>query len=345
MDAACVTNPISIGYLTGFLTEPHERVVALLATPERGSLLVPKLEFERARATVSDLDVAAYADEDDPWRDAAAAVGNGLGSLAIEKGHLSVLACERLLHFIGSVRLADAGEAILQWRAVKDQAELDALAKAAQLTDDVTERAFASIRVGQTELEVAARIDAEIAEVGGKPSFATAVQFGPDSALPHADPGARRLQPNELVLLDFGVDQRGYKADITRVAVAGGPEPRQRELHAAVLEAHDAAIERVRAGVTAGEVDRAAREVLQRAALGEAFIHRTGHGLGLEGHEAPSLAAGSDVVLEAGMVVTIEPGVYFPGWGGVRIEDDVVVEADGCRVLTRAARDLLSLPL
>jgi Xaa-Pro aminopeptidase/Xaa-Pro dipeptidase len=142
------------------------------------------------------------------------------------------------------------------------------------------------------------------------------------------------------VLLDFGAAFAGYRADTTRMAVAGQPDAKQAEVHATVLRAHDAAIAAARAGVTAGEVDAAAREVIDRAGMGEHFFHRVGHGLGLEVHEDPSLESGSPVELEAGMVATIEPGIYIPGWGGVRIEDDIVIEAGRCRVLTQADRSL-----
>jgi Xaa-Pro aminopeptidase/Xaa-Pro dipeptidase len=146
------------------------------------------------------------------------------------------------------------------------------------------------------------------------------------------------------VLLDFGAAHQGYCADTTRVAVVGAPTARQREIHSLVLAAHDAAIDAVRAGATTGEVDSAARKVIDDAGLGDRFFHRTGHGLGLEAHEEPSLDPGSKTVLDVGMVFTVEPGIYIPGWGGVRIEDDVVVEADGCRLLTNADRSLRVVP-
>jgi Xaa-Pro aminopeptidase len=142
------------------------------------------------------------------------------------------------------------------------------------------------------------------------------------------------------VLLDFGAAFEGYRADTTRMAVVGEPSARHKEIHSLVLAAHDAAIAAVRAGTTTGAVDSAARQVIEAAGMGEHFFHRVGHGLGIEAHEDPSLDPGSATVLEAGMVFTIEPGVYIPGWGGVRIEDDVVVERAGCRVLTKADRSL-----
>jgi len=183
-------------------------------------------------------------------------------------------------------------------------------------------------------------ITAAISGAGGTLAFEPLVQFGHHSAVPHHRPADVRLAPGDLVLLDFGAAVDGYCADTTRMAVAGEPGPLEKEIHGVVLQAHDAAIEAVRAGVTVGSVDAAARQVIEERHHGEHFIHRTGHGLGLEAHEDPSLDPGSQTTLEAGMVCTIEPGIYIQGWGGVRIEDDVVVEAHGARLLTRADRSL-----
>jgi len=197
---------------------------------------------------------------------------------------------------------------------------------------------------GLTEREVAPRLNALINETGSGLAFGSLVQAGPNSALPHLPPGERVLGAGDLVLLDFGVRHHGYNADTTRMAVVGEPDAEQRRVHQAVLDAHDRAIEAIRAGVTCGEVDAAARKSLEQAGLGERFIHRTGHGLGLDAHEGPNLEPGSPLRLEAGNVVTVEPGAYLPGWGGVRIEDDVVVEDDGAKILTRADRSLKVIP-
>jgi Xaa-Pro aminopeptidase/Xaa-Pro dipeptidase len=218
--------------------------------------------------------------------------------------------------------------------------ELEKLAHAAAITDAATDEIFNRLHGGQTELEVAIAIGASISAAGGTLAFDTLVLSGPNSALPHGRPSGQRLGQGELVLLDFGAAYEGYCADTTRVAGVGAPTARQREIHALVLAAHDAAIDAVRAGATTGDVDSAARKVIEAAGLGDRFFHRTGHGLGLEAHEDPSLDPGSQTVLEVGMVFTVEPGIYIPGWGGVRIEDDVVVETDGCRLLTTADRSL-----
>jgi Xaa-Pro dipeptidase len=206
------------------------------------------------------------------------------------------------------------------------------------------EQALAGLRPGQSELEVAAQVAALIAGTGARPSFETIVQSGANSALPHLRPTERRLTEGDLVLLDLGAALGGYHGDITRMAVVGQADARQLEVHQAVLDAHDAALAAVRPGATAGEVDEAGRRVLRAAGLGEYFIHRIGHGLGLECHEAPSLDPGSPLVLQEGMVLTIEPGAYIPGWGGIRIEDDVVVAAHGARPLTEADHSLRVAP-
>jgi Xaa-Pro dipeptidase len=260
--------------------------------------------------------------------------------VAVEKNHLSLAAWERLRAATDGADPVDAGAQVRFLRARKAPWELELLRRAAEITDRVTEMVMSDLAVGRSELEVAMEIDLHIAQAGARRSFGTLVQSGPNSALPHGQPGDRRLRARDLVLLDFGAAWQGYRADTTRMAVVGEPDGRQVEVHSVVLAAHDAALASVRAGVAVGEVDEAARAVVRAAGLGDRFIHRVGHGLGLEAHEDPSLDPGADSPLEEGMVVTVEPGVYLPGWGGIRIEDDVVVESGGARLLTTAGREL-----
>ena len=339
--AAYLSDPISIAYLTGFRTEPHERLMALALRDGEAVLIVPALEEESAAAATRDVAVRAWRDGEDPWSLVASALGGHAGRLAVEKGHLSLAGWERLRAVAGDARAVDAGGELRRLRARKAPDEIARLERAARITDQVTDEVMAELAAGRSELEVAAAIDLRIASAGAQLSFGTLVQSGPRSAQPHLRPGTRRLEPGDLVLLDFGAAFEGYKADTTRMAVIGPPDPRQVEVHQIVLAAHAAALAAVRAGVTVGDTDEAARAVIRAAGLGERFIHRVGHGLGLEPHEAPSLDPGGETVLEPGMVITIEPGVYLPGWGGVRIEDDIVVEADHGRTLTEASRALI----
>ena len=341
IDATYLTDPVSIAYLTGFRTHPMERLMALTLRPDRAELVVPGIEVESAEAVAEGVRVRGWKDGEDPYRLVTDGLGSTITRLAVEKDHLSLAAFERLGGRVTAETVVDAGGTIGKLRLRKTPRELELLAEAARITDLVTDQVIGELEVGQSELEVSTLLAQGIARAGAQQSFDSIVQFGPNSAQPHLRPTDRRLGRGDLVLLDFGAAWRGYCADTTRMAVAGPPDPRQQEVHRVVLEAHDRAVAAVRAGVTAADVDEAARAVIREAGYGNAFIHRVGHGVGLDPHEAPSLDPGSPLVLEPGMVVTIEPGVYLPGWGGVRVEDDVVVEQSGGRSLTGARRDLV----
>lgn len=339
VDAAYLTRPVSIAYLTGFFAEPHERLMALTVRPDSATLIVPALEQQKASAHAAHADVVAWRDGEDPYELVKRVVGASV-EIAVEKDHLSLLAAELITSRTGASELVDIGPEIRRRRLIKDEDEIEKLVRAAAITDAAGERVISRLHAGMTEVDVALMIASAIGEGGGTLSFSTLVQSGPNSALPHLEPSSRKLAPGDFVLLDFGAAFGGYKADTTRMVVVGEPSARHSEIHALVLEAHDAAINAVRPGITTGDVDAAARRIIETAGYGERFFHRVGHGLGLEAHENPSLDPGSQTVLEAGMVFTVEPGIYVPGWGGVRIEDDIVVEEGGCRVLTKADRSL-----
>jgi len=343
VEGAYITRPVSIAYLTGVQAEPYERLMALAVRGDRVTLIVPAIEVENAERAKTGADIVSWRDGEDPYRLVHRAL-HGTARLGVEKEHLSVAAAEALRERLGSHDLVDVAREIRRLRRTKSPTELEKLQRAAAITDAATEEILGSLRAGKTELEVTVALGASIGAAGGTLAFETLVLSGPNSALPHGRPSGRRIGAGDLVLLDFGAAYEGYRADTTRVAVVGEPDTRQHEIHALVLAAHDAAIRTVRAGATTGEVDSAARDVIEAAGLGDQFFHRTGHGLGLETHEEPSLDPGSHTELEVGMVFTVEPGIYIPGWGGVRIEDDAVVEADGCRLLTTADRSLRVLP-
>ncbi|MGH9348684.1 MAG: M24 family metallopeptidase [Vicinamibacterales bacterium] len=231
-------------------------------------------------------------------------------------------------------------------RLVKDAWELHALREAASRLGAVAEAGFRAVRVGAAERQVADTIEQSLREAGfDRIAFDTIVASGPHAARPHHRAGDRRLQAGDLVVLDFGGVLDGYCCDLTRTVVVGAPGPDVSRVYEAVRDAQAAAIAAARPGIPASEVDGAARAVLEARGLGQAFGHGTGHGLGLEVHEEPRVGKPRPdvpaVVLERGMVFTIEPGAYLPGWGGVRIEDDVVITTDGCEVLTSVPRDLL----
>ena len=237
-----------------------------------------------------------------------------------------------------------------QVRCVKDAYEIDVLRIAGQMLSDVTVRVLGLVKRGMTERELALDIDTAVRRAGfEKAAFETIVASGPNAALPHARPTSRSLGEGDLVVLDFGGVHDSYCVDLTRTVVVGKPSDRVHEVYSAVRRAHDCAVAASVAGASRFDIDAAARDVLNTAGMGAAFGHGTGHGLGLEVHEGPRITKRGpnvDVSAEevtAGMVFTIEPGAYFPGWGGVRIEDDVLVTESGVELLTNAPTELIAI--
>lgn len=267
----------------------------------------------------------------------------GVTTVGFEAAHLTVARHEWLVRTAAARRVAvtlrPTERVVEQARVIKDDAEVTILREAARRLTPVARAAFEMVRPGTTERAVAARIESAIREAGfERPAFDTIVASGPNAALPHYRAGDRVLERGDVVVLDFGGVLDGYCSDLTRTVAVAPPSAEAHRVHQAVREAQQAAIDAVRPGIATTDVDRAARRVLDAHGLGEAFGHGTGHGLGLDVHEEPRVtrprADVAPVPLEPGMVFTIEPGAYLPGWGGVRIEDDVLVTARGCEVLT-----------
>jgi len=244
----------------------------------------------------------------------------------------------------GRCRTSESAGIVEALRMKKDAQELATMRKAAHLAGEVFESVLKMVRPGVRETEIGAEIEYQMRKRGASgASFESIVASGKRGALPHARPTAKRLRKNELVVLDLGAILAHYCSDMTRTVYLGKASSRVRQWYAAVQEAQAAGVNAVKAGVTCGEVDAAARDVLKKAGLEEKFVHSTGHGLGLQVHEEPRIARGQQVRLEAGNVVTIEPGVYFEDAGGIRIEDEVAVHADKGEMLTRVKRDLIEL--
>jgi Xaa-Pro aminopeptidase len=264
--------------------------------------------------------------------------------LAYSPSHMTVSQKDALSAAATNVRWVSDKDAVEDLRSIKDASELAVMRGAADMIGDVFSEVVRSIKTGTSELDLAAKIEYGIKQRGGSgPSFDTIVASGPRSAWAHAQPTSKPLGKNELVVLDQGAILRGYCSDMTRTVFVGKASKRVRSLYSAVLEAQEAAKKAIRPGVTAGAVDKAARAVLTRHGLARYFTHSTGHGLGLEVHEKPRLAAGEKTILQEGMVVTVEPGVYVEGFGGIRIEDDVLVTGNGSTDLTTASRELFEL--
>jgi Xaa-Pro aminopeptidase len=341
VDAFLVTHLPNVQYLCGFSGSAG----ALLVETSRCTLITDSRYAFQAREEVSDANV--HIAKHGLLRGVAETLGRHRKRFPVAYGPSRVTVTQKAtLQALGGpqVRWVGDGDAVERLRAVKDPGELVLMREAAKLISDVFAGALPEIKPGIAELTLAAEIEYAIKQKGGSgASFETIVASGARSAWAHARPTCKPLRKNELVVLDQGAILRGYCSDLTRTVFLGRAPASVRRLYNAVLEAQGAARDAIRPGVEAGEVDAAARRALKRHRLARYFTHSTGHGLGIEVHEMPRLARGEKTVLEEGMVVTIEPGVYIQGLGGIRIEDDVVVTSKGAVDLTSAPREFLEL--
>jgi len=351
LDALVVTYLPNVRYLCGFTGTAG----VLILDRDAATLLVDFRYVSAARALAEaqldgELSVAIV---EQSYDDTLACILNrgGWTRIGIEAAHMPVLRFNKLSAALASSAprpldrrgpcpvLVPTERLVERARMIKDAREIAALRMAADRLSAVACTVRALVQPGRTELEIAADIDAALRAAGfERPAFDTIVASGPNSALPHARPTRRQVAPGDGVVLDFGGVYDGYCVDLTRTVQLGPRPPELARMFTAVQAAHAAAMTAVKPGVLASSVDAAARAVLARAGLGEAFGHGTGHGLGLEVHEEPRVARPTaslpDPTLEPGMVFTIEPGAYVDGIGGVRIEDDVLVVEDGCELLT-----------
>ncbi|MFZ1007668.1 MAG: Xaa-Pro peptidase family protein [Candidatus Sulfotelmatobacter sp.] len=347
LDALLVSHLPNIRYLCGFTGS-----AGLLVVTETGSVFFSDVRYDtQSHEEVKGAKVVI----------ARKALLNALGewigrrkrsltqTLGIEAEHLTVAERKRLADVLPSgTRLRSAPSPVERLRMVKDADELEKIRAAVQLGAALFDRALEVLRPGTKEVEVAAEMEYAARRAGAaEMSFPTIIASGARSALPHGRASGQSIALGAFVVCDFGVILAGYCSDQTRTvwvgSASGARAKSARRAYEAVREAQEAAIAAVRPSVSVGEVDAAARKVLRKAGLGRYFTHSTGHGVGLEIHEAPRVAAGQEELLQPGMVITIEPGVYFPGKWGVRIEDMVVVTEGGCEVLTPTSKDFLAV--
>jgi Xaa-Pro aminopeptidase len=347
LDALLVTDLVNVRYLSGFTGSNAALLVT--ADGERGTRLATDGRYTtQAAAEVPDVPVLIErACARALVADAGAA---GIRRLGFESGHLTVDAHAALLEVVsadnGGLELRRAPGLVQQLRAVKDEAEIDALRTACAAADAALADLIAAggLRPGRTEREVAADLEQRMRQHGADaPAFDTIIAAGANSAIPHHRPTDAVLASGDFVKMDFGALRAGYHSDMTRTVVLGRPADWQRELYALVAEAQAAGRAALGVGVEVASVDAAAREVITEAGRGAEFSHGLGHGVGLEIHEAPALSATGAGTLASGMAVTVEPGVYLAGRGGVRIEDTLVVRPDGAELLTLTGKELLAL--
>ncbi len=352
----------NLRYLTGLQLEAFERVILGIMPPAGDPVfVVPQLEADKVRAHIdAHIDahihcgaVFSYTDDAGPldalrqaFRALSLSLGLGSRVAGAEFLHMRLLDRDIIEEASGhdgsgcSLRFRDLGPIAARMRAVKGSDELAALKRAAQIVDTGIAAAASAIAPGITEREVAAAVERAMLAAGADSVPFNAVLAGANSALPHGQTSDYEMREGDMVICDIGATYRGYNGDITRTFAVGKPTPEMARIYGVVYEANRAACQAARPGVTGEQLDSVARDVIARAGFGEYFTHRTGHGLGLEIHEEPYIVQGAEEPLEAGMVFTIEPGIYIPGVGGVRIEDDLALTDDGCLVLTAFPREL-----
>ncbi|MEW6511608.1 MAG: Xaa-Pro peptidase family protein [Bacteroidota bacterium] len=337
LDALLVTAPENVRYLSGFSGSNGMAVI----THRRKDFLTDGRYVQQSakevrgfRLHVTTLPLLEEA--------ARARVFYGCSLVGFEAHALSYAQYRRARSLFPQVRFRPTTDLVEGIALIKDRSEIAVLARAARIADRVFDRVLPSVVPGATELDISAEISWLIRRQGGEgDAFPPIVASGPRGAIPHARPTVRKIRKGEFVTLDFGVSIGGYRSDLSRTVAVGTVPVRLRGAYRAVQEAHAEAIRSARGGMRARDLDAVARTRITAAGFGKYFVHSLGHGLGLRVHERPRISALSREVLQTGSVITIEPGVYIPGVGGVRIEDDLVLRAHGCRLLTASPRELL----
>lgn len=340
-----ITSTANVFYLSDFYSDPHERLLGLFVFPYDEPILVcPNMEVPAARGAGWRYEIIGYSDTDHPWELIQKAIAKrsiSIEQVAIEIEHLNVERYEKLQHLFSDAAFVSAENKLHQLRMIKDKNEIATLRQAAELADYGVEVGVHSIAEGKSELEILATIEYELKKKGiNQMSFATMVLTGVKTAAPHGTPGLTKVKKGDLVLYDLGVVLDGYCSDITRTVAYKEINPKQQEIYHTVLDAQLAAVKACKPGVKIGEIDTIAREVISKAGYGDYFTHRIGHGLGIDVHEFPSMNGTNEMLLQQGMTFTIEPGIYVPEIGGVRIEDDLLITDSGVEVLTNYPKEL-----
>jgi Xaa-Pro dipeptidase len=344
--SAAVINPGStLTYLTGLHFHLMERpVVAFLSAGGPLILVMPELESAKTAGLPYPIETYTYPEDPAVWgevfTEAAQAAGLGEQPVGVEPTRMRFLELNYLQLAAPQARFVSAESALAELRMRKDASEIAAMRQAVHIAQNALLAAKPAIRVGATEREIASELVLQLLRAGssGAFPFEPIVSGGPNSANPHAVPSDRPLQEGDLLVIDWGAASSDYVSDLTRTFAMGEVDPEYRRIFDITLEANQAGRDAIRPGIPAEVVDQAARQVIEAAGYGQYFVHRTGHGLGMEGHEAPYIRQGSTVMLEPGMTFTVEPGIYLPGRNGVRIEDDVVVTESGGESLSDLPR-------
>lgn len=343
LPAALILNVDNAAYLSGFTGSS----AALLVTPEHALFITDSRYSTQAAAECPGLELTVAASGATYAQTAADAVKRlRLTGVAIEAEHVTLTQFDRLKALLQDVELQPVNDLVGPLKQVKDEAEIAHTRRACAIVDHAFEFVLTLLRPGAVEREIATELEYFMKRHGSeKEAFDTIVASGYRSAMPHGRASEKRLEAGDFITFDFGATVGGYHSDLTRTVVLGQASDEQRTVYATVLEAQLAALDAIRPGVEGKAVDTVARDLITARGYGDRFGHSLGHGLGRHVHDHPALAQTSTLTLAPGMIVTVEPGVYIDGWGGVRIEDDVVVTENGREILTHAPKELIEVPV
>lgn len=347
LDAVILNPSPTLKYLTGLGFHLMERPVLLFFAKDREpAIVLPELELQKVASLPYKLQVFPYPENPSEWDNAFHKAVQALGldgkRIGVEPRNLRLLEFRYAKNGAPEADFPDAGDVLAGLRLRKEQAEVEAMRNAVRIAQSALEATLPQIRIGMTEKELSSELVTQLLKHGSEPEmpFSPIVSGGPNSANPHASPTERKLQAGDLLVIDWGATHEGYISDLTRTFVVGEVDEEYRKVHKIVQDANAAGRAAAKPGVPCAIVDHAAREVIEKSGYGKYFTHRTGHGIGMEGHEEPYMRGDNMQILEPGMAFTVEPGIYLPGRNGVRIEDNVVITETGAESLSDMPREI-----
>jgi Xaa-Pro dipeptidase len=346
-DAIALNPGPTLTYLTGLDFHLMERPVVLVYAPGKVPVIIlPQLELQKLSGLPYELKAHPYGENPAEWgqsfRNALFELDLYGRTIGVEPRRMRVLELRLVESGAPGAHVIAAEKELASLRLCKDAEEIAKMRRAVQIAQDALEATLPQIKIGISEKEIAAELTVQLLRHGSEPEmpFSPIVSGGPNSANPHASPSGRKLQAGDLLVIDWGAAHEGYISDLTRTFAVGEVDDEYRKIHEIVQQANAAGRAAGKPGVACAEVDKAARSVIEAAGYGEYFTHRTGHGIGMEGHEEPYMRGDNQQLLETGMAYTVEPGIYLPGRNGVRIEDNMVVTENGCESLSNLPREI-----
>src|SRR5699024_2280236 len=339
IEVGMITSPANVFYYTGFDCDPHERFMSLVIDnlANKFHLFVPALDLDLAKGQDVITNITPISDEENPFEILKDKLGaKEVTRFGLEMKEVNVFNFNHLNNIYPDAKFTDIQPFVNSQRMKKSRTEINFAQEAVRIIENVLAEGIKKVSIGMTESELVAELEYLMRKLGADgPSFSSIVLSGEKSALPHGSPGERRLQAGDFLLIDFGVLKDGYCSDITRTFIIGEASDKQEKIYDIVLQSNVAGIEAVQAGVPLQTFDHAARQVIEESGYGKYFQNRVGHGIGIEIHEEPSVHVANEQLAEEGLLFTIEPGIYIPGFGGVRIEDEVYINEEGkAEVLT-----------